>query len=152
MPGPNQVTTDSILGTTKKLLGLDMTLTDFDVDLIVCINTAFNVLTQLGVGPTKGFMITGVSENWSDFIGDDIRLNMVKQYIFLKTRITFNPPQIGAVLTALENSIKELEFRLNVQVDPEDTFSSDSDYEWSHFAEEDDEYGFDDDLDDYPNF
>ena len=45
----------SILTTTKEMLGIQPEATYFDSQLVVCINSAFSVLNQLGVGPKDGF-------------------------------------------------------------------------------------------------
>lgn len=113
---------DSILLTVKKSLGIEPDMIHFDPDIIMCINSAFNILTQLGVGPIEGFAISSKEETWDLFIGEDKRLNMVKTYIYLKTRVTFDPPTGNAVLEAYKEQIKEYEWRLNFQVDPEYTF------------------------------
>lgn len=113
---------DSILLSTKKSLGLDPSMSHFDVDIIMCINSALNILTQLGVGPNEGYAIGSEDDVWSDFIGDDKRLNMVKTYVFLKTKVTFDPPTVGALMESYKEQIKEYEYRLNYQVDPKDTF------------------------------
>lgn len=110
---------DSILITIKKLLGIAADDTSFDVDVIVHINMAINVLLQLGVGPATGFSITGNTETWSDYISDMSKLEMVKTYIYLKVKLVFDPPAQSRVIESYENQIKELDFRLNVQVDPE---------------------------------
>lgn len=110
---------DSILITIKKLLGIAADDTSFDVDIIVHINMAINVLFQLGVGPSTGFSITGATETWSDYISDMSKLEMVKTYIYLKVKLVFDPPAQSRVIESYENQIKELDFRLNVQVDPE---------------------------------
>ena len=49
--------TDSVLTSIKKLLGIAEEYEHFDADLIMHINSVFSILTQLGVGPSKGFMI-----------------------------------------------------------------------------------------------
>lgn len=108
---------DSILNTIKKLLGLDASYTAFDTDVIIGINSAFSTLHQLGVGPASGFAITGATEKWDDYLDDYGTLENVKQYIYLKTRYVFDPPT-GGVLTAMDAVIKELEWRINVAVDP----------------------------------
>ena len=59
---------DSILITTKKLLGLDDNYTPFDQDIIVFINSAMMVLQQLGVGPLKGFTVSDATQTWADFL------------------------------------------------------------------------------------
>ncbi len=50
---------NSILNTTKKILGIDPLYRPFDVDIVTHINSVFSVLTQLGIGPEDGFFISG---------------------------------------------------------------------------------------------
>ena len=112
---------ESILTSIKKLLGLDANYTPFDADVLAGINSALATLTQLGVGPKEGFIVCGPSETWRDFIGCRSDLGQIKQYVYLKTRYMFDPPQ-GGVLSAMNEVIKELEWRINTVVDPEDTY------------------------------
>lgn len=108
---------DSILITTKKLLGLDDNYTPFDQDIIVFINGAMMVLQQLGVGPLKGFTITDATQTWSDFLPSDVMLDGVKQYIYLYVRIAFDPPASSVVMEAMEKQKAELEWRLREQAE-----------------------------------
>lgn len=110
---------DSILISIKSLLGPDADYDVFDTDIIIFINSAIATLTQLGVGPSNGFRITGESETWSQFIGDRMDLDSVKSYIYMKVKIAFDPPVNGSVLDAYEKMCEEYEWRLNVAVDPE---------------------------------
>lgn len=107
---------DSILNTIKKMLGIDISYTAFDVDIIVCINTAFFILQQLNVGPTEGFRIFDSSSVWDDF-STRADIEAVKSYVYLKTRVQFDPPSSSFVLDAMKNQIQEYEWRLNVQCD-----------------------------------
>ena len=50
------------------------------------------------------------------------RMEMVKTYVSKKTRLIFDPPTSSSVMEALKGIISELEWRLNVSVDPSDTF------------------------------
>lgn len=109
---------DSILTSIKKLLGIDETYTHFDQDIIMHINSVFVILNQLGVGPNEVFAISDKNDLWSDFTKDTNELNMVKTYIYQKVRLMFDPPDRGSLMDALKSSISELEWRLNVQVDP----------------------------------
>ena len=43
---------------------------------------------------------------------------MVKTYITLKVRVIFDPPLTSSVLEAMNKEISQLEWRLNVAVDP----------------------------------
>lgn len=105
----------SILNSTKKILGIANDYTAFDLDIITHINSAFSTLTQLGVGPENGFMIEDDSLEWSDFIpADDPQYSSVKTYVYLKTRRVFDPPQTSYLISAMNDQIEELEWRLNV--------------------------------------
>ena len=108
---------ESILITIKKKLGLSKDYDAFDTDVITNINTSLMRLGQLGIGPTTGFRITGEYETWRDFIGNRVDLEGVKDFIYMKARIVFDPPASAAALQALKEEVKELEFCLNVQVD-----------------------------------
>lgn len=111
---------DKILSTVRKRAGLNDMLHDFDVDLIMEINTALNVCTQLGIGPAAGFRITGEDETWEDWLGAenaDPRYEMAKDYISKRARLKFDPPQVSYLVTALTEETKELEWRLSIQND-----------------------------------
>ena len=108
---------ESILQTIKKLIGPSASYDIFDNDLIIHINSAFFSLHQLGV-TEEPFTITGSSETWDEFHADT-DLESVKTYIYLKTRMFFDPPTNSALISAINEQIKELEWRINVKVDPE---------------------------------
>ena len=107
----------SILTSIKKQLGIMEDYDAFDDVLIEHINSAFMVLTQLGVGPSEGFIIRDATAVWSDFLSNTIKLEAVKTYIGHKVRLMFDPPQSSAVMEAINRTISELEFRLNVAAD-----------------------------------
>lgn len=104
----------SILTSTKKILGIAEDYTVFDLDIITHINSAFSTLTQLGVGPAVGFMIDDATAKWTDFIESDLQYNSVKSYVFLRVRQLFDPPSTSYLISAVERQIQELEWRLNV--------------------------------------
>ena len=108
---------DSILDSIKKILGMPPDYDAFDTDLVIHINSVFGILAQLGVGPAGGFSISDNTTLWKAYLGDSKDLEMVKSYIVLKVRLIFDPPTIGAVMDAMKEQIRELEWRLNVQVD-----------------------------------
>lgn len=109
---------ESILTSIKKMLGITEEYEHFDPDIIMHINSVFMVLTQLGVGPSKGFYIEDSQATWGDFLGDPTQLQMVKTYMGLKVRLLFDPPTSSTVMNAITQSINEFEWRLNVAVDP----------------------------------
>jgi hypothetical protein len=110
---------NSILNDIKKPLGLELTDNAFDIDVIMNINFAFMSLNQLGVGPNSCFHITGINETWFDFLGDNSDFHSVKTYIYLKTKMVFDPPTTSAVLDSINNQLTELEWRLRTQAEKE---------------------------------
>lgn len=108
---------ESILTSIKKLLGIEEEYTQFDADIIMHINTVFLNLTQLGVGPSEGFLIEDATAIWEDFIGDSSQLQAVKTYVYLKVKLLFDPPLSSSVIESMNRMIAELEWRLNVAVD-----------------------------------
>lgn len=113
---------DSILQSVKKTLGLDAEYTAFDHDIILHINSTFGTLHQLGIGPANGFLIVDSSSTWDEFLGDNTPLNSVKTYMYLKVRLLFDPPTLSFLITAIEEQIKELEWRLTVARETLGTF------------------------------
>lgn len=109
---------DSILTSIKKLLGITEDYTHFDSDLIMHINSVFMILTQIGVGPAGGFTITDKSTVWNDYLPEGSGIEAVKTYMSLKVRLLFDPPNSSAIMDAMNRSANELEWRLNVAVDP----------------------------------
>ena len=108
---------ESILTSIKKVLGIYEEDTSFDADIIMHINTAFMILRQMGIGPSRGFSITGSYDTWDDYLSDVSLIESVKTYVALKVRLIFDPPASSAIIEAMNRTISELEWRLNVQVD-----------------------------------
>lgn len=106
--------TDSILTSVKKLLGITEECTDFDADIIMHINSTLMILTQIGIGPSEGFFIEDKTDFWDDFIDDIEQLEAVKTYVYMRVRLMFDPPSSSAVMDAMNRTISELEWRLNL--------------------------------------
>lgn len=105
---------DSILNTVKKLQGVPAEYDAFDTDILLFTNSVLSNLTQLGIGPANGFVVTGPDETWGDLLGTDKKLNNVKLYMSLKVRLAFDPPTTAHALAAMQEIIKEQEFRISV--------------------------------------
>lgn len=111
---------ESILTSVKKLLtGLTENDTAFDLDIIMHINSVFSILNQLGVG-NPGFTINDKTAVWSDFLGSDDHLELIKSYMVLKVRQLFDPPSTGPIVEAINKQLSELEWRINVAADPKE--------------------------------
>lgn len=113
----NNSVNDSILTSVKKSLGIDALYTHFDADLILCINSVFVILRQLGVRDDVYFTISDNTTTWIDYLGDDNALEEVKSYMFLKVRKMFDPSASNAITTAAQEMMDELEFRLQIDIE-----------------------------------
>lgn len=108
---------ESILTSIKKLLGITEDYQHFDQDLIMHINAVLMTLTQIGVGPVGGMLITDDSTTWEEFAGEVTDLGGIQSYVYLKVKLLFDPPQTSSVVEAINRQINELEWRLNFVVD-----------------------------------
>lgn len=112
---------EKILSSIKKLLGLNDSVTVFDTDIVIHINTVFASLAQMGVGPKNsdgeniGFKISTGNEVWGDFTANDILVENVKTYVYIKVKMVFDPPTSSALIDAYNAQAKELEWRLYTQ-------------------------------------
>lgn len=113
--GDMEVNMDSILDYVKKLLGPSGSHEFFDPDIIALINTVFMELNQIGIGPSKVFSIKDNTTTWDEFLSpDDHNFEAVKTYVYLRTKIIFDPPESSALLESINRQIDRLEWRLNV--------------------------------------
>lgn len=103
----------SILNDTKKILNLGSDYDAFDLDIIQHINAAFSILEQLGIGSPDGFYITDDQDKWSDLNLPKKWENMVRTYVQLRARMLFDPPTLSFMITAMEDQLKEYEWRLS---------------------------------------
>lgn len=108
---------ESILGTIKKLIGFEDDYTQFDTDLIIHINTAFASLAQIGSNLKEGFFITDKNNLWSEYTTDTAILEPIKMYVYLKTKMIFDPPASSMVIETIKQTINELEFRIQISAD-----------------------------------
>lgn len=109
---------EKILDTIKELLGSTDAYSAFDKQLIVHINSVLSAVCQLGAGPDVPFRLTTGNETWGEVIGNNPYIELIKDYVYIKTKLVFDPPQNSTILNALKEECKEIEWRLNVAVDP----------------------------------
>lgn len=103
---------ESILLSIKKALSLPEEIKDFDPEIVMYTNGVLSYLTELGVGPSEGFRITGEEEEWSDLVvGNDH--NDVKTLVYLRVRMIFDPPTVTILEKAFTDQIRELEWRIH---------------------------------------
>ena len=109
---------ESILNNIKKLLGIDSEDDSFDVDIKAMINSTIPSLAQMGIGPPNGFIVTSIDDKWTDWINPTtINLEGVKTYLYLKTKLVFDPPTNSTVIDAFNKNLAELEWRMMLAVE-----------------------------------
>ena len=110
---------DNILIDVKEQIGISTDVTAFDKQIVSAINTAFMFLKRMGVGPEEGFFITLTgNEQWTDFIEEEgPELEAAKEYVALKAGVIFDPSSSSVLLEAKKDTIKELEWSLNFEMD-----------------------------------
>lgn len=82
----------------------------FDKSLLIEIQTAFSILSQLGIEKAATVPVTETSE-WSDFFGKP-ELMMCKTYVIKQTQMVFDPPTLSFQITAQKELLDELKERI----------------------------------------
>lgn len=106
---------DIILTEVKKMLSIEPSVSEFDIDVIAHVNSAFFSLFELGIGPSAPFYIDAFTA-WSDF-ETKVPKPIILDYLYLKTKMVFDPPSSSALIEAMKDRISELEFRMNIYTD-----------------------------------
>lgn len=108
---------ESILQSIKGMMGLQSNYTAFDNELVGHINSAIMVAHQLGIGKDD-FQINGPDETFADWLGErPEQFVAVRHYIYLRTKMSFDPPANSFIVSSMEKQIDELTWRLNVQAE-----------------------------------
>lgn len=108
---------DSILVTIKKMLGLDEFDDSFDIDIITLINSVIVSLSQMGIGPSSVYIVTSKDDKWIDFLGENSNLEAIKTYMFLKVKMTFDPPSNPTVIKSMQDTISEIQWRSMLSIE-----------------------------------
>lgn len=111
--------TESILETVRGAIGLNKDDASFDDELKIHINLALATLVQNGVGVPM--VVEDDTQTWGDFKdptqteGNQV-FEMVKTYVFVKTKLLFDPPPPSTVRYMAEAADETL-WRLRASYD-----------------------------------
>ena len=108
---------ESILNTIKIMLNIEDDCNAFDTEIMTYINSALFTLSQLGVGPEKGFSVKDATNLWSDYVDSTVNLTAVQTFIKLKVQLLFDPPSNSFVVEAINKQIEELTWRLCLEAE-----------------------------------
>lgn len=111
----------SILYSVKSFLGVGIDNCAFDDQIIMYINMALQILSQLGVskfGDMDSMGIVGMEETWRDFLGPfDLVLSTTKTYVAMYTKLYFDPPMNSFTVSSMESQLDQLTWRILVEVE-----------------------------------
>ena len=104
----------SILRDIKSSLGIDPDVNEYDIDILMHLNSTLAVLYQVS-GTNSGSVphITDDTVEWDALIDPSGQTAMIKSYIYVSIRILFDPPTTSFTINALKDQKKEYEWRLS---------------------------------------
>lgn len=111
---------DEVLATIKKMLGIDISDTNFDDEIMIHINGALVTLSQVHSPTSTPLSIEETDTLWEDLFPSEPNLAMIRLYIYYKVRLGFDPPTVASLLDAFGKAVNELEFRLTLTPEEEE--------------------------------
>lgn len=104
-----------VLATIKKMIGPSELYEGFNTDLLVHLNSIASTLSQMGV--ISPDIRIDETTTWDTLISNRDEIEGIKSYMYLKTKLLFDPPANSTILNAYQAEIKEFEWRLYVATD-----------------------------------
>lgn len=101
----------SILKTIRKYCTVPEDDDCFDGELIILTNGVIFELEQLGVEP-NGFVLSDDTQLWTEYIGTRTDLEVIKGYICISVKLTFDPPGNSFLITALQQQLDKYAWRI----------------------------------------
>jgi hypothetical protein len=106
------VVEQSIFKSTKLMLGIAPDDDSFDAEVTGYINAALSDLVELGAGPPNGLFVTGDGELWAALNESPSLTERIKNWVYLKVRLFWDPPQTSFLLDAHQRQIDEATWRI----------------------------------------
>lgn len=113
---PEETKPSTMLDDIKLMCGIPKDNKDFDVQIKIHANGALGTLHQFGYFSGNLYRIEDNSV-WDDIETDPELQASIVEYICLRTRLSFDPPQSSSLESSLTGRMDELEFRINVLAD-----------------------------------
>lgn len=101
---------EKVLESVRKIIGGDWVSDSFNPELILTTNTILSVLNQFGVTLTSRTITEDTT--WEELIPDVETIEEIKTYVTLRVKKIFDPPTGSTAMEALEETIKECEYRV----------------------------------------
>lgn len=107
---------ENILSSIKQMLNVEQSITAFDNELIMFINSAIAELIQGGVGPQSGLDVTAET-SWSAFSDNSNIVSHSKQYVYCRTRLLWDSPTNSFTVNSFNDQAKESYWRAYLEAD-----------------------------------
>ena len=105
-----------IISDVKQMVGASIYDNSFDVNIVIAINSALAVLSDIGISEVDNICLNvGDTVAWEDILKGRTDIEYIKSYIYLKVKMLFDPPSSSALLDAYNRQIAEFEWRLNTK-------------------------------------
>ena len=109
-------TLGDIITDVKQMLGASIYDDSFDVNIVIAINSALAVLSDIGISEADNVCLEiGDTVTWDELLEGRTDIEYIKTYIYLKVKMLFDPPSSSALLDAYNRQIAEFEWRLNTK-------------------------------------
>ena len=109
-------TLGDIITDIKQMLRASIYDDSFDVNIVIAINSALAVLSDIGISEADNVCLEiGDTVTWDELLEGRTDIEYIKSYIYLKVKMLFDPPSSSALLDAYNRQIAEFEWRLNTK-------------------------------------
>ena len=107
---------NDVLTDVKQMVGASIYDDSFDANIVIAINSALAVLSDIGISEVDDVRINiGDTKTWDELLKGRTDIEYIKSYIHLKVKMLFDPPSSSALLDAYNRQIEEFEWRLNTK-------------------------------------
>ena len=105
-----------IITDVKQMVGASIYDNSFDVNIVIAINSALAVLSDIGISEVDDTCLN-VDDvmKWDELLKGRTDIEYIKSYIHLKVKMLFDPPSSSALLDAYNRQIAEFEWRLSTK-------------------------------------
>ena len=106
----------NVITDVKQMVGASIYDDSFDVNIVISINSALAVLSDIGISEVDDVSLKiGDTMTWDELLDGRSDIEYIKSYIYLKVKMLFDPPSSSALLDAYNRQIAEFEWRLNTK-------------------------------------
>ena len=103
----------TILSDIKKVIGAEDFDDEFDVDILIYINGELSKLCQVAILNDSAIPIDKDTE-WKKLSDDRKLLNLIRNYLSIKTKLEFDPPESSVVANTYDKLASEYEWRIGL--------------------------------------